>query len=142
MMKPTEVIEIWLDRVWIQEDASAIDDMLVPETIAHGLDTKPRVGPEQFKQFHQSLLCLIGDIKISIDHQMTDGEWVSSLFTLTAAKRGTEDMVETTGQLRSKIVDGKIVDAHNQIDFMSLFEQLGLMPENTLGHCLAGEKMI
>ncbi len=119
-MTPAEVIDTWLDRVWVQEDASAIDGMLVAETIARGIDAQPKIGPDQFKQFHGRLLCLIGNIEIDIDRQLADGEWISSLITLKATKRGTDDKVEVTGQMCAKIVEGKIVDAHNHIDFLAL----------------------
>ncbi|MEP3276286.1 MAG: ester cyclase [Stappiaceae bacterium] len=138
-MTNSEVIETWFKRVWAEEDETAIDDMLVPETSARGLGGKAHQGPTEFKQFHRAFLALIGDVNIVIDRQATDGDWVFSLVTIKATRRRDGVPVEIGGQILVKIIDGKIVDAHNHIDFMGLFGQLDLLPCDCLDRCLAGE---
>ena len=41
-----ETLKTWFRRVWAEEDATAIDDMLRPDMQARGLGDQPRVGAE------------------------------------------------------------------------------------------------
>ncbi len=36
---------------------------------------------------------------------------------------------------------GKMVEAYNQFDFISLFEQLGQLPQDTLPICMTGQQL-
>ena len=139
-----EVSETWFRRVWTEQDESAIDDMLVPETKARGLNDStlpPRTGPEEFKVFHRLLLGVIDEVYVHIEHLMSEGDWASVLCRLEAVSRVTREKVEMRGHVLVKIIDGKLVDAHNHFDFISLFEQLKLMPNNAFSTCIGGNKI-
>ncbi len=138
-MTNAEVLETWFRRVWAEEDETAIDEMLVPETAARGLGGATHRGPEEFKKFHRALLALLGDFQIIIDRQMEEGDWVFSLIRIRATRRKDREPVEVGGQVLVRIIDNKIVDAHNHIDFIGLFGQLELLPGDCLDRCLSGE---
>lgn len=42
----------WVDLVWTQENADAIEEMFVTDGPAHGLGTLAVIGPDDFRQFH------------------------------------------------------------------------------------------
>ena len=139
-----EVCETWFRRVWREQDELAIDEMLMPSTKARGLDDRvrpPRVGPDDFKQFHRAMLALIDDVQVDIEHLISEGSRTSALCRMVAKDRKTGKSVEMYGQVFLEIADDKIVDAHNNFDFLSLFEQLGLLQSGTFSKCLAGEKV-
>lgn len=141
MSSKLDVSKNWFQRVWHEEDESAIDDMLVVDTSAKGLGSQDLVGPEAFKMFHRALLGRIGDIDIEIARHMEDSDWISLLIVLRAKRRDTGEPVETTGNIYVRIVDGKIIEGHNHLDFIRLFEQLQLMPAKSMESCLVGEKI-
>lgn len=132
MSDKLDVVKTWFRRVWAEEDESAIDDMLVPDTNARGLDAKSRVGPDAFKQFHRNFLNKLSNIDIQIMQFMEDGDWVAVLITINAKKRNTDQDISITGSVFVKIVDGKLVEGYNHLDFIGLLEQLEYFPENTL----------
>lgn len=136
-----QVCEAWFERVWAQEDASAIDEMFEPFGVAKGLNDDGLVGPPDFKKFHRAVCALLADIRISIDHSIEAGEWVSMICTLRAKQQGSDNPVTMKGGVHVRIEDGKIVEAHNHWDFIDLFADLGLMPRNTLKRALSGEKI-
>jgi len=138
MSEKLDVVETWFRRVWAEEDESAIDEMLVPETKARGLDAEPRDGPEGFKQFHRNFLNKLSNFDIQIMQFMEDGDWVSILITLNAKTRDTGQDVSITGSIFVKIVDGKLVEGYNHLDFIGLLEQLDYLPQNTLMDGLTG----
>ena len=140
MSKNLDVVKTWFRRVWTEEDETAIDEMLVPETEAMGLASKTLIGPEGFKAFHRSFLANLSDFDIQIDRYLEDGEWASVLVTLNAKRRDNGADVKTTGNVYLKIIDGKLVQGANHFDFIGLLEQLDKLPERTFERCLAGEK--
>lgn len=140
MGNSADIQERWFQRVWSNEEEEAIDDMLVPDTHAAGLGSQPRVGPEQFKEFHRCFLKLMSDIDIKIDKRMQQGDWYSTLVTFNAKRRDNGQPVSMTGHVFCRIVDDKIVEGYNHFDLIGLFGQLGLLPVDALDRCLMGEK--
>lgn len=135
-MTDRDILETWFRRVWQEEDLSAIDEMLAPDMQARGLREHPQIGPEEFRPFAEAMLALITDIKVNIRHHMQDGGWISALIEVNARTRNGGKPVSFTGQVLVRIRDGQLVEAYNHLDFISLYEQLGLMPEATLSQCL------
>ncbi len=136
-----QVSEEWFQRVWLEEDADAIFEMFRPGSSASGLGSHPHVGPDEFSHFHSGLLGLVEKVAVTSDLTVEQGDWLSHLVTVTAVCRKTGRMVYMHGQILMKIVDGHIVDARNHLDFMSLFEQLGLLPKKVFENCMSGKVM-
>lgn len=139
MARNIDVVKTWFQRVWAEEDESAIDDMLVSDTKALGLSPETLVGPDGFKQFHRLFLSRLCDFDIQVDRYMEDGDWMSVLVTLNARRRDNHEPVSTTGNIYFCINDGKVLQGDNHFDFMRLLEQMGNLPENTFERCLGGQ---
>ncbi len=137
-MNKREFIESWFQRVWFEEDFDAIDEMLLPSVHVEGLRETPQVGPQEFRQFAEAFLGRIKDMRVGIAHYMESGDWASALVTISAACRATGKPVSTTGQVLVRIKNDVNVEAYNHIDFITLYEELGLMPHGTHSHCLSG----
>jgi hypothetical protein len=134
-----EVSEEWFRRVWLEEDTSAIDEILLPETKASGLGSHPHIGPDEFRYFHAGLLGLMEQVIVTSDLHIEQGDWLAQLVTVKGICRKTSHEVTMLGQMMLKIIDGHIVEGHNRFDFISLYEQLGLLPNQTFEDCLAGK---
>jgi len=138
-MTNLDVVKTWFQRVYTDEDLSAVDEMLEPRTEALGLAEHPLMGPEDFKGFVSGFLALLGNVRIAIDKSMEDGEWIHVLITVTGNGRKSDKMVRFPAQILVRIVDGKLVEGHNSVDFLSMFEQLGLLPDNAFATCFSGK---
>lgn len=137
-----EVMETWFRRVWAELDVAAIDEMFVSDGEARGLGANVLIGPEGFKTFHAALCSQLSDIKISIDHSIESGNWLSTICTLRAISNTTKEMVEMTGSVEVRIEGGKLREAYNHWDFLGLFTQLGMFPSGSFERSLGGEKSI
>jgi hypothetical protein len=136
-----DTAKLWYERVWHQEDKAAIHEMMAPETQALGLGKEAHTGPAEFEQFHTAFLGILSNVEITIDHYVEDEDWLAQRITLSANCRKTGKDVSMNGQIMLKIVDGKLLEGHNHFDFMGLYEQLGLLPDNSFGTCLTGERV-
>jgi len=137
-MTPTETLKIWYDRVWMQADLAAIDDLFTPETHAEGMMAFS-IGPEDFKALVPAFLAQIEAPNFRFDKVVECGDWVWAHISVHATAAGTEHPVVTSGQIMARVVDGRIVEAYNQFDFLTLLEQLGYLPQDSLALCLSGE---
>ena len=132
----------WFRRVWAEEDECAIDELFVPDGNALGISSQPVVGPDGFKQFHRKFLKQFSNCDVQIVRYMEEGDWVSMLATLNTTSRMTGEEIEIPGQMWVRIVDGKIVEAHNSFDFHGLFEKAERLPANMLDRLFEGESLV
>lgn len=136
-----QLLEMWFDRVWAKQDTAAIHEMLVPDVKAEGLGAAALLGPDEFLAFHQTLCKLLTDFRITIIKSLESGEWISAQCLATAKAKSNGKSISFPGALYARINDGKIVEGSNHFDFLSLFCQLGLLPADTFGRCLGGNKV-
>ena len=95
------------------------DYMLHPEGI-RGAD-----GLAEMVQGHRAS---IPDLKVTVDHQFTEGDYVATRFTIRGRHVSNND-VEVTGLTVSRCRDGKIEEEWELLDVMSLLAQIGQLPE-------------
>ncbi len=137
----TAKLQTWYDRVWKEEDTSAIEEMLKPQCELEGLGKQTLIGCEQFTGFHQAILAKLSNINITIDKSMENDGWVSALCSLTAVAKHSGKPVVITGAVFACIEADQFTHAYDHWDFIGLWEQLGLLPENSFATALMGEKI-
>ena len=138
-MKKLKVMEKWFDRVWRKEDASTIYKMFPGTRKATGLGKRDIIGPDEFAVFQKALLQHLSKVTITVDKSMEKGNWIFALCTMKARKKGTKEKITMHGSCYAQIKNGRINVAYNNWDFISLFEQLGLLPPDTFATCLSGQ---
>ena len=137
-LAPDQVARTWFDEVWNQGSEQAIDRLMAPEAPFHGLAppaAAPVVGPAGFKPFFRQFRQAFPDIHIDIDQLVTQGDTVAVHCTVTGTHAGdalgaapTNRPIRITGMGMARIENGKITEAWNTFDFISLYRQLGLPP--------------
>jgi len=138
MSKKVELLEEWFQRVWNEADLDAIDEIFSEDAKAKGLMPEMRLGPKDFREFVPLVLALIEDVKIELVNSTENDEWIQSLYKVTARSIANSAPVLVLGQVSVRVIDGKFTEAYNCFDFMGLFEQIGQLPEQSLGICLTG----
>src|SRR5436309_2336626 len=80
----------WFEEVWNKGRADAIDELMAPDSIAHGLgDPDQQVrGPAAFKLFHAKFKGAFPDIRITVEEMISDGDRVAVRFTCRATHGG------------------------------------------------------
>ena len=136
-----DFVDTWFRRVWHEEDAGAISEMMLSDAQVKGMSNQVVVGAEGFTAFQQALLALLSDIRIEFDHYSEDGDWVTVLFNVRAVCRKSGKPAAFTAQAMARIADGQIAEAYNHVDFISMFEQLDLLPEGCFQSLLTGNRL-
>lgn len=140
-MSHRELLETWFRRVWHEKDSTAIEELMREGTPVQGLGSHVHSGPEDFEAFAQAILALAKDVRITIDRSIEDGDWISALVTVQATANSDGRTVRFPGQVFLRYSGDKIAEAYNSFDFISMFEQIGQLPEETFEACLSGERI-
>lgn len=125
----------WFDRVWNNLDESAIDRLMHPDAVAHGLGPQPMRGPAQFKPFFHAFKDSLGGIRVDIERTVVDGD-TCAVFCRVVAKHvgdalggpATGRDVAFTGITMLRVKDGRIAEGWNAFDFLTMYQQLGWVP--------------
>jgi steroid delta-isomerase-like uncharacterized protein len=131
------LVRRWFEEVWNKGRAEAIDEMFAEEGVAHGLADEtgaPLRGPANFRVFHGKFRESFPGIEVTVEDSISEGDKVAARCTVRGRHEGdslgfaaTKQPVEFTGMTFIRVRDGKIVEAWNNFDFMSMFQQLGAL---------------
>jgi steroid delta-isomerase-like uncharacterized protein len=130
------VLHRWFDEVWNKGREEAIDEMFAEEGVAHGLvdeNGEELRGPTGFKPFFRRFRDAFPNMEVIIEDCICEGDQAAARCRVRAKHTGegmgiaaTGNPVEFTGMCIVRVKDGKIVEAWNNFDFMSLNQQIGL----------------
>ncbi len=131
------LVRRWFEEVWNKGRAEAIDEMFDEEGVAHGLAGESGAelrGPAHFRAFHRQFREAFPGVEVVVEDAISEGDRVAARCTVRARHEGdslgfaaTKRPVEFTGMTFARVRGGKIVEAWNNFDFMSMYGQLGAL---------------
>lgn len=132
-----QLLRRWFEEVWNKGRADAIEEMLDANGIVHGLSDDPAnpiKGPRDFRPFHTVFREAFPNMMIVVEDMVAEGDKVAARCSVRARHEGdflgrsaTQSPIDFTGIAIVRIEYGKIVEAWNNFDFMSLHKQVGLL---------------
>jgi len=130
-----ELLRRWFEEVWNKGRADAIEEMFDENGIAHGLSddpSKPIKGPRDYRPFYTTLRQAFPNLMIVIEDMVAEGDKVAARCSVRGKHEGdfmgraaTQSPVEFNGIAIVRIDNGKIVEAWNNFDFMTMYKQIG-----------------
>ena len=138
-LTPDALVREWFDQVWNNQDESAIDRLMHPDAKVHGLGDSPLRGPEGFKPLFRTFRDAIGPIKITVERTVVEGDTCAAVCRVVGKHTGpafggppTNRDVEFQGMTIARMKDGKIIEGWNSFDFLTMYQQLGWVPNPVL----------
>ena len=128
------LVRRWFEEVWNKGRAEAIEEMLAPDCIIHGLGgvEADLRGPAAFKPFFARFKGAFPDIQITVEEVIADGDRCACRFTGRMTHQGDHLGVPATGRdvaLEAMAVthwrNGQIVEAWNTVDMLGMLHQIG-----------------
>jgi steroid delta-isomerase-like uncharacterized protein len=129
------LVRRWFEEVWNNGRAEAIEEMFDVNGIAHGLSddpAKPIIGPRDYRPFYEVFRQAFPHLMIVVEDMVAEGDKVAARCSVRGRHEGafrgqeaTQAPVEITGMTIVRIDNGKIVEAWNNFDFMTLYKQVG-----------------
>ena len=132
------VIRRWFEEVWNRGREDAIDELFAEDGVAHGLADESGGalrGPSDFKPFFRRFREAFPEMEVVVEDTISEGDKVAARCTVRGRHGGdslgfaaTGRSVEFTGIAIVRVSGGRIVEAWNNFDFMSMLQQLGVLP--------------
>jgi steroid delta-isomerase-like uncharacterized protein len=126
-----------VDEAWNKHNTKVLDELFTNDAILH-IPQDPTVakGPQGAKTSLQMYLTAFPDLKITIEKEIGDGEYVvqhlRAIGTNTGQLNGmpaTGKKANTTGAMTTRFDhSGKIVEVWSFFDNLGLMQQLGVIP--------------
>jgi steroid delta-isomerase-like uncharacterized protein len=127
-----ELVTRWFEEAWNKGRADAIDEMVAPRAVAHGLGPIGVTGPGGIKAFHARFNAAFSNVRVRIESIVAEGDLVAVRWTRTATHSGkdlgfpaTGRTVTFGGMLFVRVQDGMLVESWNCFDKAGLLQQLG-----------------
>jgi hypothetical protein len=140
-MSKAELLERWYTRVYIDGDIDAVDDLFTETVQARGLLDDMQVGREDIHVFAMALVNLVDAPKLRLVKTVESGDWVAALIEAEGKRVRDGAPLRVMGQLMARFEGDRVSEAYNSFDFMALFQQLGLLPEDALVLGMTGQKI-
>jgi predicted ester cyclase len=129
---PDEIAREWFKEVWDEGREETIDRLLAPYAVGYGLPGGPIQGPTAFKPFFRTFREALGDIRIDVVRTVVQGDIVAAHCHVTGTHTGfalggnpTNQPVDFWGIVILRVEDGRIVEAWNCFDMLSMYQQIG-----------------
>ena len=114
-------------------DFDSLDQVVAADYVLHNPDEVR--GIDGLRAMVEGYRSALPDLRVSIDHQFADGDYVATRFTI----RGTHDgelmgtpptgrAVAFPGITVSRCRDGKLVEEWEMCDVLGLLQQVGALP--------------
>ena len=131
--------EQWFRRVWREEDATAIDELLAEDGVAYGILGDEIRGRAAFKQFHAVFLSVFSDVDIEVQDEIALGRHVAVRCHARMTLRALRTPVEFAGMGFIELDEhDQISVAYNFWNFLGLLEQMELLPRGSFELALTG----
>jgi predicted ester cyclase len=124
----------WFEEVWNKGRESAIDEMSWHDVPGHGLKApggNEVDGMEDFKAYHRQMRSALSDIHVVVEDVITEGDLTVARCVVTAKHTGEGlgkppkgNPIQFTGMTMARIKDGKIAEAWNNFDFLTMYQQM------------------
>jgi len=121
----------WFERVWNQQDESAIDELLAKDTVGYGLGPVIH-GPEDFKVFYRRFRAAFPDLKVKTEQVVVEGDWTVARISATGTHTGDFDGIAPSNSgisidaiIMTRWRDGQIIQSYNSVDMLTLLKQIG-----------------
>ena len=114
---------------------AATDEYLAEGATFYDPGRPPSIGREAQKQRSAALLNSFPDVRFVIEDMIAEGDRVAARWTMRATHTGsfmnippTGRQIVMTGITIYRLMDGKIVEAHSDLDQLGMLQQLGVIP--------------
>ena len=77
-MDPDFLVRAWFHEVWDEGREEAIDRLMAHDAIVHGLGGGSIRGPKEFKPFFHAMRNALGDLEVTVERTIVQGDTVAA----------------------------------------------------------------
>ena len=120
------VLYQWFTEVWNNENEGAIDQLMDADAITDGVTGEAgSAGGEGFRIFYRDFRDKFSQIQVEVPDVIKQDDMEAARCVVHATDKASGQRVTFSGICMVRVRDGKITEAWNNFDFLSLYRQLG-----------------
>ena len=127
-----EVVRRVIEQAMNRGDLIVAEELIASNYVYHEATAGEKRGREGFRHLVITYRTAFPSMRLTVNQQIAEGDWVATRWTATSTKRGklfgtppTNGPVTVEGIVFSRIVDGKIAEEFECYDALGMFRQLG-----------------
>lgn len=116
----------WFEEVWNSNDENAIAKLMTDDAVFSGIETESgAIGAAGFKLFFRDFTSQFHDIKIDVEQVLSEDDMECARTVIYATHTASGKSIVVPGICMIKVDNGRIAEAWNSYDFLSLAQQIG-----------------
>lgn len=124
--KESTLLYRWFDQVWNQNDENAIERLMTDDADFQGIQNDGGTkGAPAFKLFFRDFTAQFHNIQIDVEDVLSQDDMEAARTVIYATHTATNKDIVVPGICMIKVESGKIGQAWNSYDFLSMNQQLG-----------------
>lgn len=128
----------WFERVWVHQEQGAIEELCAPHVRVSGLG-EPLVGVETYRaEVYEPFIAAFKGFDAEVLNILVSGDEVALRVRYTI-ERYCGGVMTTEGAVFARYEEGRIVEAWNGVDFLTMLQQSEKVAHDALPQFLAGE---
>ncbi|MDE4131577.1 nuclear transport factor 2 family protein [Phaeobacter sp. QD34_3] len=137
-----EIVKHWFHELWEEADTAAIQALAQSGTKMHGPISDLGTPHSDYGEVVRALNNLLQNIVFEYANPIEQGEWIAFQLIVNADSVATGQSLRFSGHISARVTDGQVAEIFSTMDYMTMFEKLGQLPEESLPICLTGERLI
>lgn len=136
-----KTLQGYYDEVWTKGNVSAISQFLASDVRTRGIMGDMPFEAEDMADLITMIREQLGPITVTLPVTVEQDDWLSALVEVKSHALDTGNPVHIFAQSMVRFENEKMKEIYSGVDSLTLFEQLGLLPENAMAVMLTGTRL-
>lgn len=136
-----DMIARWFTIVWEDRNLAELDSFLAPSVQEDDMLIGELAPRRDIPLLVEVFYTLLGATKVDMHQYMEDGDWACVSYTVRTTNADQVTPIAVNGMMMVRFEQGLIAEIISRLDCLSMFEQLGQMPPDTLAACFSGQSL-
>ncbi|MEL6807964.1 MAG: nuclear transport factor 2 family protein [Pseudomonadota bacterium] len=136
-----KTLETYFQEVWVKGNLDALDSLFAPGARTRGIMGDTEFDAEELKELVGMVRPLLGPITFAVPKVMEQDDWLSALVEIKSHSVENDTPVHVFNQVMARFDGERMVEIYSNLDGLTFFEQLGLLPDNAMAVMLGGTRL-
>ncbi|MEO9575672.1 MAG: nuclear transport factor 2 family protein [Tateyamaria sp.] len=136
-----KTLETYFQELWVKGNLDALDTLFAPGARTLGIMGDTEFDAEELKELVAMVRPLLGPITVRTPKMMEQNEWLSALVEIKSHAIDNNNPVHVFNHVMARFDGECMIEIYSNLDALTFFEQLGLLPDNAMAVMLGGTRL-
>ena len=136
-----KTLETYFQELWVKGNLDALDDVFAPGARTRGIMGDTEFDADELNALVAMVRSLMGPITVTMPKIMEQDDWLSALVEINSHAIDNNNPIHVFNQVMARFDGERMIEIHSNLDSITFFEQLGLLPDNAMAVMLGGTRL-